>query len=108
MGERRELSGTWAQKVELYFSALYAVNQLVLCTGNKLDNKIWFITQGGNNQEFTLGLEGFLKLAFIFVVIKLKIKTFSYITGRVLVASFEGIPQGIFNLLPHIALHFQC
>lgn len=61
-GERRELSGTWAQKVELYFAAGYAANALALCKGNKLDNKIWFITQGGSNQEFTLGLEVFSSL----------------------------------------------
>lgn len=67
--------GLGHRKWSFYFAASYAVDQLVQCTENKLDNKVGFITQGGSNQEFTLGLEDFLKLAFIFVVIKLKSMT---------------------------------
>lgn len=83
--------------MELYFSAFYAVNQLVLCTVNKLDNKIGFITQGGSNQEFTLGLEVFLKLAFSFVVMKVKTLTDFLITGCVLVACIGISYRTAFN-----------
>ncbi len=91
-GERWELSGTWAQK-----AAFYAVERLVLYTGNKLDNKIGFITRGGSNQELTLGLEGFLKLAFSFVVIKVKTMTDFPITGCVLVACIGVSHRTAFN-----------
>lgn len=35
---------------------------------HKLDHKNWFITLGGSNQEFTLGLKVFLKHVYLLLV----------------------------------------